>query len=365
MPVYFVYGFQWPRPGYTGIRAFATIHNLEDCSSEYIQNEHSKAAILQVFRKDHAQIMQDLENKDTGRTLEFIEQYDPQDESSASAASQPYAFVAIHVVTIADNPLGEEEERREPNVGNIPSAECSTSPAAATVSNSTTAPKQLEKSSTTPSRPPAAPVPLCFDVEEIISRGPGLTPTASKAFAELRDKLAEGAKIGWWIVYNGDPERPVYDFDEETESENNSEKESESPDTPTNPDTLVVSELLGQPLPTLIPPDMKDVIVVKSGAQIIGSEEDPAAEATEKTASVPAPEQSSFPTEAAVSTQAKSNKQSHSSGFSFPLRGKSSKAQTPPFRGDDVTDPATLKEINKKEGRRYKFFGGRSEKKST
>lgn len=78
--------------------------------------------------------------------LRFLEQYDPEDTSS-SAQSQPYAYVtdkvAVHNLSIV--------------------------------------------------------------VEDTMAQG---LPAASwEAMADLRDNIAPGANIGWFVVYNGDPER--------------------------------------------------------------------------------------------------------------------------------------------------------------
>ena len=35
----------------------------------------------------------------------------------------------------------------------------------------------------------------------------GLPAASWEAMAELRDNIAPGANIGWFVVYNGDPER--------------------------------------------------------------------------------------------------------------------------------------------------------------
>ena len=78
--------------------------------------------------------------------LQFIEQYDPGDVSF-SAQSQPYAYVTDKVA--AHN--------------------------------------------------------LSIVLEDTLSQG---LPAASwEAMAELRDNIAPGAHIGWFVVFNGDPER--------------------------------------------------------------------------------------------------------------------------------------------------------------
>lgn len=370
MPVYFIYGFRWPRPGYTGIRAFTTLNNLDDCSSEYIQNEASKLAILQVFRSQHAHIMQRIEEQD-GRTLDFIEQYDPQDESSDSAASQPYVFVAARVVTIADGASGVSNVGREglkSSADVTPTMTAKDQPAPASSSTASVARESMERPSTTSSHPKPSAVPLCLDVEDVISQGHGLNSSASEAFAELRDKYAEGAKIGWWVVYNGDPERAVSDYEYDTQSEDEDDSsarvDDEAPNTPTQNSPLVGGGgLLGQPLPSLIPPELKGATTVKSGKEAVSRAPDPSITNAKEPMPESLPQQNVQSTEDVVVARPKGSKQGFSNNFS--LGRKSAKVPMPVPKGDDVPDTAALKEINKKEGRRFKFFGGRSEKKTT
>ena len=78
--------------------------------------------------------------------LRFVEQYNPAD-TSATATSQPFAFVTDRV------------ERSE----------------------------------------------LSIDVGEVMAQGVGAA--GWDALADLRDQLAPGEKIGWFVVYNGDEER--------------------------------------------------------------------------------------------------------------------------------------------------------------
>jgi hypothetical protein len=79
-------------------------------------------------------------------TLRFIEQYDPLDES-AESKSQPYAYVAD---TVQEVKLG-------------------------------------------------------VDVDDV--RGRGVSNDAWTSMAELRDKLAPGEKVAWFVVVCGDVER--------------------------------------------------------------------------------------------------------------------------------------------------------------
>ena len=80
--------------------------------------------------------------------LQFIEQYDPED-CSPGAHSQPYAYVVDKVI----------------------------------------------KSD------------LSVNVAEVMAQGPGGTTASWQAMADLSDKIAEGAPISWYAVYNGDVER--------------------------------------------------------------------------------------------------------------------------------------------------------------
>jgi hypothetical protein len=52
---------------------------------------------------------------------------------------------------------------------------------------------------------------LSMNVTELIAQGPGSTSKAWEALADLRDKIADGEKIDWWVIYNGDPERAYED----------------------------------------------------------------------------------------------------------------------------------------------------------
>lgn len=211
MPVYLVHGFRWPREGFSGIRVHAVLYNLEDTSVEYIQNENSKADILASFHKAYPEIMKELDSP--GRKLEFIEQYNPDDTESSTAVSQPYAYVGDKVVTIAANP----GENTGVSLGQGQTSGATAAPASAGTSDpSKTAGGNLK----TPNMSRSAalePTALSMNVEEIISEGPGSTNRAWEALADLRDKIASGQKIGWWVVYNGDPERAFDDLDDDEE----------------------------------------------------------------------------------------------------------------------------------------------------
>jgi len=69
-------------------------------------------------------------------------------------------------------------------------------------------------------------VRLGVDVDDV--RGRGVQSEAWTALVELRDKLAPGAKVGWYVVVNGDVERWAPPLDDEEEEEEEEETETES-----------------------------------------------------------------------------------------------------------------------------------------
>jgi hypothetical protein len=81
-------------------------------------------------------------------TLRFVEQYDPADMSTLS---QPYAFVADKVEVCQ----------------------------------------------------------LSLDLSEVMGRG--VATEGWEALLELRDQIAPGEKVSWWVVYNGDEKREFND----------------------------------------------------------------------------------------------------------------------------------------------------------
>ena len=261
MPVYLLHGFRWPRGGFTGIRVHIIIHNLDDCSAEYIQNPQSQAELLKSFRNAYPEIMKELEphTLGNGRGIQFLEQYDPEDELGETAASQPHAFVGDKVVTIAGGPpafLLSDSPTASPT---LPTASEPAIPAST---------KRLSKGSVSAGIAAATAMKtsaLSLNVEEVVAEGPGVTAAAWEAFAELRDKIAPGEKIGWWVVYNGDPERPYdSDGDEDEEDDDDTddddgEAEEEVADEEEEEETGIAREqVVGRPShPPRQPPPLK------------------------------------------------------------------------------------------------------------
>lgn len=171
MPVYIVHGFRWPRDGFMGIRVFIVLHNIEEAAAEYLQQPLTSREVLKTFRRIEPEIMARIPE------MHFIEQYDPDD---LEGVSQPYAYVADKVITIPDKTMPENGLGRS--------------------------------------------------VEEILKLGSDLSEESSQALEELRAKYAEGEKIGWWVVYNGDPDRNFDEDEEEEEEEEEEESEAASID---------------------------------------------------------------------------------------------------------------------------------------
>ena len=235
MPVYLLHGFRWPRDGFTGIRVHIVVHNLEDCSAEYIQNPVSQAELLKSFRKAFPDLMKELEpskrsSADSGvghKGIQFLEQYDPTDETGVFSASQPHAFVGDRVVMIA---AGSGGATSSSEAGSLPT---STSPSTASHPQTPTSPRPSSKASARSAVAAAVAhtdktQALSINVEEVVAQGPGVTAKEWEAFAEIRDKIAPGEKIGWWVVYNGDPERAYPESETSSTSDNDEELEAYS-----------------------------------------------------------------------------------------------------------------------------------------
>ncbi|KAJ5917338.1 hypothetical protein N7466_010892 [Penicillium verhagenii] len=165
MPVYMIHGFRWPRAGFTGIRVYVVLHNLEEAAAEYIQQPLTSELLTESFQKTQPDLIARLPE------LRFIEQYDPYDETS-NTVSQDYAYVASKVLTIPDG--------------------------GASVPDS------------------AGPG---LNIADCVEQGSGLSQDESEALEELRNRLAPEEKIGWFMVYNGDPDRYYPPSEEEEDSE--------------------------------------------------------------------------------------------------------------------------------------------------
>lgn len=177
MPVYKLHGFQWPRAGIPSIRVFIVLENIDDAAAEYIQQKKTSDLILGAIRKNHPNVQKYLPD------LQLIEQYDPEDTSDA-AVSQPHAFVADTVTILPDTAR------------------------------------------------PMHGLSMKLEQEEPLNKL--ISSEAETTLAEVRDAIAPGQQIGWWIVYNGDPERYYpgmeADLDDEAGGESHISPQVQSPE---------------------------------------------------------------------------------------------------------------------------------------
>lgn len=137
MPVYLLHGFRWPRPL---IRIHIVLHNLEDAAAEWLVAPATSHSLRENLNELYPDCMEHLPH------LRFVEQYDPSD-TSASAKSQPYAYVADVCQEIR----------------------------------------------------------LGIDVDEV--RGKGVPNNQWAMIMDLRDKLAPGESVAWFVVVCGDEDR--------------------------------------------------------------------------------------------------------------------------------------------------------------
>ena len=167
MPAYLLHGFRWIRASFAGVRVFIVLQNLDDAAAEYIQQPETTHTLLSAMHRLFPDIMTRLPE------LRFIEQHDPEDIYSDTAVSQPYAYVADKVITIAENH----------GTGKLAEV-------------------------------------LSVDLEELMQ-----SYTDDTAISDLRDMLCPGQKVGWYMVYNGDPDRgypdsyKTFSHDQEEEEE--------------------------------------------------------------------------------------------------------------------------------------------------
>lgn len=139
MPVYLLHGFKWPRPL---IHIHIILQNLDDAAAEWLVSPGTTQCLLENFETLFPDQMKHLPN------LRFVEQFDPEDESSTNnGPSQPFAYVADVCVEVK----------------------------------------------------------LGINIDEF--RGKGVTGDQWQALMELRDKIAPEERPGWFVVVCGDEER--------------------------------------------------------------------------------------------------------------------------------------------------------------
>ena len=135
MPAYLVHGFRWPR---LSIRDHIVHMNIDDAAPDYITSPQTSAALRESLRERYGQDIASLPD------LQFVEQYDPDDDGKKSSNPQPFAFVADKVETVN------------------------------------------------------------LSLNVVTGMAQGVDPDQWGALADLKDRLAPKEQVGWWIVHNGD-----------------------------------------------------------------------------------------------------------------------------------------------------------------
>lgn len=162
-----------------------------------------------------------------GKGLQLLEEYDPEDETSEHAVSRPWAFVCDYVKVLPTGKVKEDETGDSAGQGRGARMSMGVRSSAGSGGGKG---KEVEgpeaKSAASVVKGPV----LSMNITELIAQGPGSTPKAWEALADLRDKIADGEKIDWWVIYNGDPERPFdgdSGYDEEEDDDIVDEKGEE------------------------------------------------------------------------------------------------------------------------------------------
>ncbi|KAL1989652.1 hypothetical protein VTN49DRAFT_6849 [Thermomyces lanuginosus] len=181
MVVYKIHGFRWVRAKLPmSILVYVVRNNIDDAAAEYIQEPTTTRVLLESFQEKFPDIMAHLPE------LHLLEQYDPEDLSDA-AVSQPYAFVADRVEILPDDARPKDGLHA-----------------------------------------PIDPPPDVTISQEVVD-----------ALARLRDVIGEPEeKIGWWLVYNGDPVRFHSDDEEGYDSEGGESRSVTSEEPSPEPTTI-------------------------------------------------------------------------------------------------------------------------------
>ena len=153
-----------------------------------------------------------------GKTLTLLEEYDPEDETSENAVSRPWAFVCDYVCTLPTGKVSTESNESHSS-GKAPETGRPSSRAAEK--------KRASEGAAQATASAIKSAALSLNVTEIIAQGPGSTSRAWEALADLRDKIADGERIDWWVIYNGDPERAYDDSEDYTEDDDMIEEQGE------------------------------------------------------------------------------------------------------------------------------------------
>ena len=174
------------------LRIHVIINNLENAAPDYTMATKTN----DVFVTNLQTLYPDLTNRLP--KLQMVEEYDPHDFDDAGR--EEYAWVADFTVPLSSLAQNDEAQKKKPQ----------------------------SKRLSTPSK--SVPTNIGARIESTI--GNGVSSDAVEAITGIRDHVAGGQEVGWWIVFNGDPQREGLDDtdedddeDEETEGEGGQDDE--------------------------------------------------------------------------------------------------------------------------------------------
>ena len=164
MPAYFIHGFRWPR---SRIRAHVFTNMLEEPHSEYIMSPQASRDILHSFRALHPGIMGALP------PLSLLEQYSPSDNDTMTDRLTTGYMAADYTTSLTSEDQGQVQNQNQNKAH-----------AYAFVADKVHV------------------CELSLDATEAMRAGVGTE--SWNAMMDLKERLAPEAKLGWYVVYNGD-----------------------------------------------------------------------------------------------------------------------------------------------------------------
>lgn len=165
-PLFLLHGFRWAR---TAIRIHVILKDVSEAAPDYTMSSSSNAAFIASFRKLHPEQTRRLPR------LQMVEEYDPDADDGTLPE---FAWVA-NVVVRLDSAGSYQGGGGGGSDGTFHA--------------------------------------VSSDVGAVIAKG--VEKEAWAAVTELRDELSKDESVGWWIVYNADPERTGSDDEDDDEEE--------------------------------------------------------------------------------------------------------------------------------------------------
>ena len=166
------------------IRIHVIINNLENAAPDYTMATKTNDVFVTNLQTLYPELTKRLPK------LQMVEEYDPHDFNDEGR--EEYAWVANYTVSLNSLVQSDEEQKK----------------------------KAQSKRLSTPSK--STPNNIGARIESTISSG--MDSDAVEAITGIRDQVAGGQEVGWWIVFNGDPQREGLDDSEDAEDEDDDEE---------------------------------------------------------------------------------------------------------------------------------------------